>query len=74
MTLNLRALDDCIAALKEADGHSHDLNEDIALACGIWKVWLSKHRYWIFDGPDDQHFHWPIASIPHYSNTAVMQS
>lgn len=55
-----------IAALVQAKSPSRSLDEDIAIATGLWKAWLSKHRYWNFSGPDGASFHWPREPIPLY--------
>ena len=53
-----------IAKLEAAPEGSRELDEQIALATRTWTVWLSKHRRWNFDSPNDRHFSWPQSSIP----------
>lgn len=59
---------DLAARLEAAEQGSRELDEEIALALGVWKVWLSKHRRWNFDGPEGRHFSWPDP-IPHYDSS-----
>lgn len=54
-----------IAALEKAVAPQRDLDGDIALASGLWKCWLSKHRYWNFEGPQ-RRFSWPERGIGQY--------
>lgn len=61
-------LEALIAELGAVEEGSPELDEDIALAAGIWRAWLSKHRYWNFDGPGERHFSWPQDGIPDYSS------
>lgn len=58
---------DLIARLGAATEPSRELDEEIAIAIGMWKHWLSKHRYWNFDGPDDAKFHWPTNGLPKFN-------
>lgn len=65
-----------IARLEKATGPCSDLDEDIALASGMWHAWLSKHRYWNFNykglgevkewnaKPND--FSWPEGGFPKF--------
>ena len=58
---------DLITRLEQATEGSMDFNEDIALASGLWRAWVSKYRRWNFDGPDGAHFSWP-EPLPKYSS------
>ena len=60
-----------IRKLKEAREPSRELDEDIALACEIWRPWLSKHRYWNFTDPHSPtkkavEFSWPQTPVPNF--------
>lgn len=57
-----------IARLEAATEGSRELDGDIALAIGLYKVWLSKHRYWNFEGPNDKRGTWPDSGIPEYDS------
>ncbi len=60
---------DLITRLEAATEASMDLNEDIALASGLWRAWVSKYRRWNFNGPDGAHFSWPEPIPRHSSET-----
>ena len=55
-----------IERLEGASEGNRDLDELIALAIGLWRACLSKHRYWNFEN-EERSFHWP-ESIPEYSS------
>jgi hypothetical protein len=60
--------DELIAALEKAEEGDRTLDESIAIAIDLWRPWLSKHRYWIFNGSDDKRFHWPSDPIPDFDS------
>jgi hypothetical protein len=41
--------------VEQAEGPSRELDAEIAIHTFGWKIWRSKHGYWNFDGPVDEH-------------------